>query len=145
MCTATEAPSVLPARSDFAWRVAIALVLIVAACGGDGAGTSQSDAPTTSAPSVVAAGSGAELYEATCAECHGTDLRGNDKGPSFLSSVYEPNHHTDESFRRAVRLGARQHHWPYGDMEPVEGLSDDDIEAIITFVREQQAILGFED
>lgn len=91
---------------------------------------------------VLAAGE--ELFQANCAECHGADLRGTDSGPSFLSSVYNPNHHTDESFRRAVELGVAQHHWRFGNMEPVVGLSEEDVGSIIAFVREQQRVLGFE-
>ena len=87
---------------------------------------------------------GAEVYAESCASCHGTDLRGTDKGPSHLSIVYEPNHHTDDSFRSAIANGAPQHHWSFGDMEPVEGLSDDDVEAVIAFVRAEQERQGFE-
>lgn len=89
-------------------------------------------------------GAGEPLYQAFCASCHGTDLRGTDKGPSHLSVVYEPSHHGDAAFLLAVRNGSPQHHWRFGDMEPVEGLSDDDVAAITAFVREQQRIHGFE-
>lgn len=91
---------------------------------------------------VLAAGE--ELFQTNCAQCHGADVRGTDRGPSFLSSVYNPNHHADESFRRAVELGVAQHHWPFGNMPPVAGLSDDEVDSIIAFVREQQRVLGFE-
>ena len=87
---------------------------------------------------------GAEVYEQSCASCHGADLRGTDKGPSHLSIVYEPNHHPDDAFRSAIVNGAPQHHWPFGDMPPVEGLSDDEVEAVIAFVRSEQQRLGFE-
>jgi hypothetical protein len=43
-----------------------------------------------------------------------------------------------------VRQRAPAHHWNFGDMEPVEGLSDADVAAIVTFVRETQRIEGFE-
>ncbi|NOX28863.1 MAG: c-type cytochrome [Actinobacteria bacterium] len=89
-------------------------------------------------------GRGAELYSSMCASCHGGDLRGTDLGPSHLSILYEPNHHTDDSFRSAITNGARQHHWSFGDMVPVVGLDDDDIDAIIAYVRQQQQIQGFE-
>ena len=88
--------------------------------------------------------SGAQVYAQTCASCHGDDLRGTDKGPSHLSIVYEPNHHTDDSFRSAIANGAPQHHWNFGDMQPVDGLSDDDVEAVIAFVRAEQERQGFE-
>lgn len=94
------------------------------------------------APELVSAG--AVLYEAKCAECHGSDLRGTDRGPSHLSIVYEPNHHSDAVFLLAVRNGARAHHWDFGPMLPVEELTDDDVAAIVAFVRDTQTREGFE-
>jgi hypothetical protein len=61
-----------------------------------------------------------------------------------LSIVYEPNHHTDDSFRSAIANGAPQHHWGFGDMDPVEGLNAADVEAVIAFVRAEQQRLGFD-
>jgi mono/diheme cytochrome c family protein len=87
---------------------------------------------------------GRELYLNQCASCHGADLRGTDRGPSHLSIVYEPGHHSDESFRAAIRDGAPQHHWRFGDMPPVEGLDDAEIDAVIAYVREVQEREGFE-
>lgn len=87
---------------------------------------------------------GSELYAANCAECHGEDLRGTDRGPSHLSRVYEPSHHADGAFQVAVQTGSVQHHWNFGAMPPVEGLTEEDVEAIIAFVRERQRIEGFE-
>jgi mono/diheme cytochrome c family protein len=118
-----------------------ALVALVAmgaltACGGDDDSSSQS----TSAPD-----DGAALYAAHCASCHGEDLRGTDKGPSHLSIVYEPNHHPDEAFRSAVKNGVPAHHWDFGDMAPVPGLDDAQIDAIIAHVRRVQEREGFED
>lgn len=93
-------------------------------------------------PDLVAEGE--QLYAASCAECHGADLRGTDKGPSLLSEVYEPGHHGDGAFLVAVTAGVRPHHWDFGAMPPIEGLSAQDIEAIVAFGREQQRIQGFD-
>ena len=112
----------------YARRVGICCALLV--------GTASQTA--TGAPDVSG------LYQANCAECHGADLRGTDKGPGHLSVVYEPNHHGDAAFALAVYSGVRQHHWPFGDMAPVEGLDDDDIARIVAFVRENQRVSGFE-
>ncbi len=106
---------------------------LVAACGGAGS-------PERSAASQ----DGSALYASSCASCHGSDLRGTDEGPSHLSIVYEPNHHGDDSFRSAIRNGAGQHHWNFGDMEPIDGLDDTEIDAIIAFVRSEQEREGFE-
>lgn len=93
-------------------------------------------------PELVAAGE--VVYQASCAVCHGSDLRGTDQGPSHLSVVYEPNHHGDIAFILAAKNGVRQHHWPFGDMAPVPGLSDEELEAVVAYVRENQRIRGFE-
>jgi mono/diheme cytochrome c family protein len=112
--------------------------LIVAGCGGSAVvGTIPAQDPD-----LVEAGAG--LYAANCADCHGEDLRGTDKGPSHLSVVYEPGHHGDGAFLVAVTAGVRPHHWDFGPMPPIEGLTTEDIEAIVAFVWERQRIEGFE-
>jgi len=120
--------------------ITIALGVLAAACSQSGddatAGIPAQD------PDLVA--SGEVLYQANCASCHGEDLRGTDLGPSHLSIVYTPGHHGDFAFVLAARNGVRAHHWPFGDMEPVPGLSDEDLEAIVAYVRDQQRIHGFE-
>lgn len=110
-------------------------------------GCSDNDATDPTAPDAAAdpAGSvGADVYADSCASCHGADLRGTDKGPSQLSIVYEPNHHPDDAYRSAIANGAPQHHWTFGDMPAVEGLSNEEIEAVIAFIRAEQARQGFE-
>lgn len=119
--------------------LAAVLGIVVAACG------RSEDTPAgipVQNSDLVAAGD--VLYQANCAACHGSDLRGTDKGPSHLSVVYVPGHHGDLAFVVAARAGVRAHHWDFGNMAPVEGLSDDDLTAIIAFVRETQRIEGFE-
>lgn len=108
-----------------------------------GCGDSSDDAGGDASGDGLSA-DGAALYEESCASCHGSDLRGTERGPSHLSEVYEPGHHSDESFRSAIRNGSPAHHWTFGDMPPVAGLDDDQVEAIITFIRERQEAEGFE-
>ncbi len=104
--------------------------------GGDDFGIAVQD------PELVAEGD--PLYRTECGWCHGYDLRGTGAGPSLLSVVYEPGRHPDETFVLAARNGVVAHHWDFGDMDPVPGLSDDDMDRIIAFVRENQRIEGFE-
>jgi mono/diheme cytochrome c family protein len=111
--------------------------LLVSACA-----VGSEDAIPPQDPALVAAGS--ELYQAHCAECHGADLRGTDKGPSHLSQLYEPGHHGDGAFLVAVLRGVPAHHWNFGAMPPIQGLTPDNVEAIVAFVRERQRIDGFE-
>jgi mono/diheme cytochrome c family protein len=119
------------------WCVVLVLVgtLALGACGGD-----DNDAESAG----PAGGDGAALYAANCASCHGGDLRGTDKGPSHLSVVYERDHHSDESFRRAIAEGVPAHHWDFGDMAPVTGLTDAEVDAVIAYVREVQDREGLE-
>jgi mono/diheme cytochrome c family protein len=85
---------------------------------------------------------GAALFAAKCAACHGTGGDGSDKGPPLIHKIYEPGHHDNGSFHRAVRQGVRAHHWPFGDMAPVPGVSDGEVEQIIAYVRERQRAAG---
>jgi mono/diheme cytochrome c family protein len=117
----------------------VAATIGIVGCGGD------DDSATTPGDGSDLVTSGARAYSAHCAECHGEDLRGTLRGPSFLSIVYEPNHHSDDAFRSAPRNGVTAHHWGFGDMPPVAGITDAEIEAIIAFVRDTQQREGFED
>lgn len=87
---------------------------------------------------------GKRLYEKNCASCHGQELKGSDKGPPFLHPVYETSHHGDASFQAAVHHGSRAHHWKFGDMPPVQGVSPDDVAHITAYVRQQQRLVGIQ-
>ena len=116
----------------------LAFCLIAAAC------TTEAEVSGIEPQDPVLVELGAELYSSNCANCHGQDLRGTEQGPSHLSEVYEPSHHGDGAFLAAVSRGSPQHHWNFGPMPPVPGLSAEDVEAIVAFVREQQRLEGFE-
>lgn len=81
-------------------------------------------------------------YEAYCAECHGKNAAGSDKGPTFIHRVYHPGHHGDAAFMIAPKQGARAHHWKFGDMKPVEGVTDAQLESILEYVRALQKANG---
>ena len=85
---------------------------------------------------------GAELYAQACAQCHGVELRGTDQGPPFLDRIYEPGHHPDAAFMAAAMAGARAHHWDFGNMPRVEGITEAQVTAIVSYVREQQRAHG---
>ena len=88
---------------------------------------------------------GERLFDANCASCHGANAAGRaGLGPPLVHIVYEPGHHGDESFQRAVALGVRAHHWPFGDMAPVAGLSREDVARIVAYVRELQRANGID-
>lgn len=116
---------------------ALAGLVLVAGC--TTSVTDGSDAPEGAGGDPVA---GRALYADNCASCHGADLRGTDMGPPHLHQVYEPGHHADASFRLAVQRGVQPHHWDFGPMPPVEGLSDAEVDDIIAYVRQEQRAAG---
>jgi len=87
---------------------------------------------------------GEVLFGRNCAVCHGDKAAGSDKGPPLVHRIYEPSHHGDMAFLLAVRNGSRAHHWNFGDMPPVEGVSDADVALIVTYVRGLQRAAGIE-
>lgn len=71
-----------------------------------------------------------------CSSCHGQWAEGvADKGPPLMHPYYQPGHHPDGAFYRAAKNGVKSHHWQFGDMPPVEGITEKDIAAIPRFVR----------
>ena len=86
---------------------------------------------------------GKSAYATKCASCHGENAVGQEGvAPPLVHKIYEPSHHGDESFQRAVALGVRAHHWSFGDMPPVEGLARAEVAMIVAYVRELQAANG---
>ncbi len=85
---------------------------------------------------------GKMAYDISCASCHGKAGAGTDKGPPFLHRVYHPGHHGDAAFYRAARQGARAHHWKFGDMKPVAGVTDAQLAKIIGYIRAVQSANG---
>jgi len=77
-----------------------------------------------------------------CAVCHGVDLNGTETGPPMLHKIYEPSHHSDAAFQIAAAQGVRSHHWQFGDMAPVEGLTPNDVAHITAYIRMHQRRVG---
>lgn len=87
---------------------------------------------------------GGQAFIQNCAKCHGMIAGGTDKGPPLIHKIYEPNHHGDFAFQRAVRQGARAHHWRFGDMPPQPEVTDADVAVIVKFIREVQRANGID-
>ena len=62
---------------------------------------------------------GAELFGANCSECHGASAGGSSQGPPLVDKI-----------------------WQFGDMDPVPGLSPEEVNMIICYVRELQYANG---
>ena len=83
-------------------------------------------------------GKGKMLYEKYCSSCHGLQLNGSEKGPPLIHPFYKPSHHGDKSFYRAALQGARQHHWEFGDMPAVVGMTSKKMDSLVPYVRYYQ-------
>ncbi|MCX2724259.1 cytochrome c [Roseibium salinum] len=114
--------------------------------------TSEDEQPASDGAALVAvtvpdlssrALEGRALFQENCAACHGEKAGGrNGMGPPLVHKIYEPGHHADGAFLLAVMRGVRAHHWPFGDMPPVENVTDKDVEKIVAYVRELQRANG---
>ncbi len=86
---------------------------------------------------------GQQAFGAICAACHGANAGGLEgKGPPLVHRLYVPGHHGDMAIRMAVRRGVQSHHWRFGNMPPIEGLTDADLADIIEFIRAVQQANG---
>ena len=91
--------------------------------------------------SVAVAGKAA--FVANCAQCHGENGGGGTElGPPLVYDIYNPGHHRDEAFLSAVRIGVRQHHWPYGNMPSQPEVAESQVMEIVRYVREMQEANG---
>jgi mono/diheme cytochrome c family protein len=154
-------------RGRLAWCMAAAVLMFIAGCqkespypsSGSASGPPEGSAASSSAPPVssgapsvsgTAPGAakpaefakGESLFKGDCGPCHGQDAMGTDLGPPLIHPIYQPDHHSDASFYLAIRNGARSHHWMYGDMPPVQGVSDDDAKRIVAYIRRLQHQAG---
>ena len=112
------------------------------------ANVSDSPAPAmvnVTVPETLSANAeiGKVAFEAKCAVCHGENAAGQDGvAPPLVHKIYEPSHHGDAAFLLAAKNGVRAHHWRFGNMPPVEGVTDGDVKMIIAYVRELQRANG---
>jgi mono/diheme cytochrome c family protein len=87
---------------------------------------------------------GERLFTDNCARCHGALASGTEVGPPLVHMIYEPSHHADFAFQRAAQAGVAAHHWRFGDMPPVPGVTSADVERITAYVRWLQRKAGIE-
>jgi len=82
---------------------------------------------------------GERAFGAKCAACHAKDGGGVEgSGPPLIHKIYEPSHHGDMAFVMAAERGVQSHHWGFGNMPPVEGITRAEIVSIIAYVRAVQ-------
>ena len=120
----TGVMSAVAVRLFLGATITIASASIGAACGADG--------PTTTLER------GEAIYGANCAQCHGVDLAGTERGPSLLEPIYGPDQLSDVEVADAIRNGVDEELWEFGPMPANGAITNDQIEAIIAFVRAEQ-------
>lgn len=113
------------------------LVSVVAACDSSQPRPAVGGGP---APSEFQAGEA--KFKANCAACHGPGAVGTDHGPPLVHKIYEPNHHGDAAFQRAAANGVKAHHWEFGNMPKIDGVTPEDVDAIVKYVRWLQRQAG---
>ena len=86
---------------------------------------------------------GQRVFAENCSQCHGENAVGAEEiGPPLIHKTYKPSRHGDAAFLLAARNGVRSHHWRYGKMLPVEGVSDAEISMVVAYVRALQRANG---
>lgn len=103
---------------------------------------SEGAAAEVTAPTPPEFRPGERLFEEHCVNCHGIRAGGTSQGPPLLHRIYEPGHHADISFYRAVEFGVRPHHWSFGPMPPIDGLDREEVGSIVRYVRWLQREAG---
>ena len=94
------------------------------------------------APAQLQAGEA--KFNANCAACHGSQAAGTGHGPPLVHKIYEPNHHGDAAFQRATANGVKAHHWEFGNMPKIEGVTPEDVDQIVQYVRWLQRQAGIQ-
>ncbi len=94
-------------------------------------------------PLTGAAKLGEVAFNENCAACHGKNAAGQQGvAPPLVHQIYRPSHHGDVAFLMAAQNGVRSHHWTFGDMPPVKGVTRDDVVNIVAYIRALQQANG---
>ena len=127
--------SAIASRSQFGvWLLVVGLL---AACD-----SSQPKQAVGGGPVPAEFQVGETKFNANCASCHGNQAAGTDHGPPLVHKIYEPNHHGDPAFQRAAANGVKAHHWEFGNMPNIEGVTPEDVDQIVKYVRWLQKQAG---
>ena len=123
--------------SRFKFGVWLLVVGLLAACD-----SSQPKQAVGGGPVPAEFQVGETKFNANCASCHGNQAAGTDHGPPLVHKIYEPNHHGDPAFQRAAANGVKAHHWEFGNMPNIEGVTHEDVDQIVKYVRWLQKQAG---
>ncbi|NMM43904.1 cytochrome c [Rhodospirillaceae bacterium KN72] len=136
------------AKKKFGLKSIVTIVAIASVAGGAYLWRQSADKPSEAGATLVipefseVAFAGEQSFNNTCAKCHGMNAIGTKSGPPLIHNIYNPGHHSDEAFYRAVAMGARQHHWRFGDMPAQQHVSPQEVARIVAYIRELQSANG---
>jgi len=116
--------------------------LVVTGCNDQNQSGSSQIMPLTETQSSSDPVLGKSIYSSKCTVCHGIDGVGSNQGPPLVHKIYEPGHHANYSFYKAVAYGVRSHHWSFGNMPPIPGVSTDSVGHIVAYIRQEQRLAG---
>ncbi|OUS06262.1 hypothetical protein A9Q96_09770 [Rhodobacterales bacterium 52_120_T64] len=120
-----------------------AVPIVNAASHGAGSAAPAPKADSIIVPELSQIGLSGEIaFNENCSACHGKNAAGTDSGPPLIHKIYEPGHHGDMSFALAANNGVTSHHWRFGNMPPVEGITEAKIRWITKYIREVQSANG---
>ncbi len=85
---------------------------------------------------------GEAAFNESCAACHGVNIAGTNQGPTLIHSLYRPGHHGDGAIASAAMSGVQAHHWEFGNMPPVQGITPQKLTVIIAYIRALQQANG---
>lgn len=137
---------IVVAAAGFFWsmtRPTDTAVPIVGAGHGAGAAAPAPKEDTIIIPELSQiAQSGKIAFGKNCSACHGENLSGTEFGPPLIHQLYVPGHHPDTAIASAAKNGVTSHHWRFGNMPPVVGITDANLRWITTYIREMQVANG---
>jgi len=122
--------------------IAVVSTVLLAACDMPDAEQRRQQQHLPGPDFVADAAKGAQVFAENCARCHGAEAKGTNQGPPLIHKVYRPGHHADIAFHWAVKDGTKQHHWQFGDMPPIKGVSPDEVGHVIAYIRKEQRNAG---
>lgn len=129
-----------PRRAVLAMLGAGIALVVVRSLGLGGATTAPTSFVIPELSAAAQRGQGAFVEH--CQTCHGDNGRGTRNGPPLVHKIYEPSHHSDASFVRAVRQGVVAHHWRFGHMPHLPAVANQELSDIIHYVRTLQRANG---
>lgn len=124
-------------RTPFHFAIIVMVCGVIAACD-----SSQPKPAVGGGPVPTEFQAGETKFNANCAVCHGKQGVGTQQGPPLVHKIYEPNHHGDAAFQRAAAAGVKAHHWEFGNMPKIEGVTPEEVDQIIPYVRWLQKQAG---